>query len=104
MILAAVPDLMFRSRIGEVARAKSVEIRFVRTTEELVSGAPGATLVLLDLDRGPDAVAEIRKAAPGVRVLGFYSHVNRDVRDRAVAAGAETMTRGEFTRRLPEIL
>ncbi|GEM_PF-837460 len=109
MILAAVPDLLFRSRIGEVARLRGIEVRFVRDPETLANEAASATLLLLDLDaealRPVETIAEVRKRAPEVRILGFLSHVNRELRERAVQAGcSETQSRGEFTRQLPEIL
>ena len=96
MILAAVPDLMFRSKIAEAAKAQGVEVKFVRDADSMIREAPAASLVLVDLDN--DA---LRDAVPKltVRVLGFGSHVYPEH-----LAVCESMPRGQFARRLPEIL
>lgn len=105
MILAAVPDLLFRTRIAEAARAQSVEIRFAREPEALAADAPFASLVLVDLDGASYAVEAVRRAAPEVRIVGFYSHVHEERRERALAAGCtEVLPRGQFVRRIAEIV
>lgn len=96
MILAAVPDLMFRSKIAEAAKAKGVEVKFVRDADSLIREAPAASLVLVDLD--VDALREAVSRLSG-RVIGFGSHVHPDH-----LAVCESMPRGQFARRLPEIL
>jgi hypothetical protein len=97
MILAAVPDLMFRSKISEAAKANGVEVRFVRDPEAMLREAPGASLVLVDLDH--DALREAVPQLKG-RVIGFGSHVYPE----RLAVCEEAMTRGQFARRLPELL
>lgn len=96
MIVAAVPDLLFRSKISEAAKLRGVEVKFVRDPESMLREAAGATLVLVDLDH--DA---LREAVPKLttRVIGFGSHVYPER-----LATCESMPRGQFARRLPEIL
>lgn len=110
MILAGVIDLMFRSRIEEVARRVGREVEVVRDPDALVERArAGATLILIDLDsaafRPIETIAAIRRENPHVRIVGFLSHVHRDVQQKAMEAGCtEAIPRGEFTKRLSEIL
>jgi hypothetical protein len=56
---------------------------------------------------GPPAFEAIRaaKAHPGVRVLAFVSHVDTDLADLAVKAGAdEVLPRSRFAAQLPALL
>jgi hypothetical protein len=87
IVRALVGDLMDRSRIS--AAAPGVE--FVRTPDLLV----GADLALVDLHR-----VDLSQIPPGLRVIGFASHVDRDTIAAAAAAGIEAMPRSEFFRRV----
>ncbi|HYI44545.1 MAG TPA: hypothetical protein VE174_03675 [Actinomycetota bacterium] len=66
------------------------------------------TLVLLDLDAGGDelvaSVTELSQNSPGVRWVGFFSHVAEDLGRKATAAGIEAIPRGRFWRELPKLL
>jgi PleD family two-component response regulator len=113
MILAAVDDLMFVSRIRTAAHGVGADVRFARTADEAVGLArrEKPTLVLLDLNgRTVDPMATLAtfKSDPelaGVRVVGFVSHVQTDVIAAARAAGIdEVMARSAFTARLPNLL
>jgi hypothetical protein len=74
-------DLIMFSKVAKVAR----ELRC-----ELVRGqTEGADLVFIDLNKGPDAVAQIPAAAlSGAQVVGFCGHEAKDVRQAAMIAGA----------------
>jgi hypothetical protein len=73
------PDLLFGSKLqGALAAAG----------HEVVRAGDPADLMLVDLTAEPEArIAEA--AAAGIPRLGFYSHVEQDVRRRAEAAGFE---------------
>lgn len=67
----------------------------------------GVDLVIVDLDAGGLAlVDQIASAATveGVRVLGFFSHVDPELGDAARRAGCVVLPRGRFWRELPELL
>jgi CheY-like chemotaxis protein len=113
MILAALDDLMFSSRISTAARGVGADVRFAKTTADAVSAArelkPG--LILLDLNaRAVDAMAFLAelKSDPGLaalRVVGFVSHVQADLIAAARAAGIdEVLARSAFVSRLPRLL
>ena len=111
-VLALVDDLMFLSRILEVARGTDLNVRAVRSTAELVSAAgDAASLVLVDADSGrlpwKEAVMALRAGPRGGRspVIAFLSHVHALHADEARAAGCtRVLARGAFVRDLPRIL
>lgn len=113
MILAAVADLMFSSRIRAAAAGGAADVRFARTAREALEQARTLrpSLVLIDLNGGPldplDTIASL-KAEPtlaGTRIVGFVSHVQGNLIAAARAAGIdEVMARSAFVAKLPELL
>ena len=113
MILAAVDDLMFTSKIAAAAKGVGAEIVFVRTPDELLdkarTGAP--SLIIFDLNSRklqPTHSIALLKADPtlsAIRTLGFVSHVDGAVIAQARGAGIDdVLARSAFAARLPEIL
>src|SRR4030095_14376500 len=96
MVIVAVDDLMFSSRISTAAKASGVEIRFARSPQAVVDAvrATGAGLVILDLNSqrvSPlEAVAALKAdaALAGTPTIGFVSHVQTDLIAPARQAGA----------------
>ncbi|MEA2366438.1 MAG: hypothetical protein QOI32_1950 [Thermoleophilaceae bacterium] len=72
-----VPDLLFGSKLQGALRAAG---------HEPVGPDDVADVLVVDLTDDPDARIE-RSAAATVPRLGFYSHVEQDVRRRAEEAG-----------------
>lgn len=113
MIIIAVDDLMFSSKISATAKALGVPIQFARSPGAVVDAvrASGASLVIVDLNsqrvRPLDTVAAL-KADPSlsrVRTLGFVSHVQTGLIDQARAAGVDrVMARSAFVNQLPQLL
>lgn len=95
-------DLMARERIRSAAAQLQMKLRSTTVSEfvEALRGEP-ADVVVLDLDEGRDAVLEQLRAArsegiaPGV-VVGFYSHVDRQLGEAAEDAGCTPVRRGRF--------
>lgn len=113
MILAAVDDLMFASRISSAARAAEVEVRFVRSPDETAEQARQLkpAFVILDLNaRKPDPMATLTRlkddpALESIPVVGFVSHVDADAIAAARAAGIDqVLARSAFVARLPKLL
>ena len=110
-VLAVVPDLFFATKIAAVAKAAGVELALVPLAQAASRCAelPPA-LVLLDLHAPGEPAALVRalKADPALRaipVVGFYSHVDGELRREALAAGAdEVLPRSAFVTRLPALL
>ncbi len=98
-VVAYVPDLMDRSKLS----AADPDVSFVSRPGDLVAAAAGADLVVVDLGR--PAVFEVLADVSAVsRVVGFGSHVDRAILERAEAAGCEAMPRSQFFRSLGELL
>ena len=71
------PDLLFGSKLQGALRAAG---------HEPVAPGDAAALMVVDLTVEPDARIE-QSGSSGLPRLGFYSHVEHDVRLRAEAAG-----------------
>jgi DNA-binding NarL/FixJ family response regulator len=113
MILAAVDDFLFRSKIRATARQADVEVTFAKTSEEIIDIARhrAPSMVIFDLNSStldPIRTIATLKADPAlssVRTLGFVSHVDADRIHAARTAGAdEVMARSAFAGNLADIL
>jgi DNA-binding NarL/FixJ family response regulator len=113
MVLAAVDDLLFSSKIRATAKAAGVELAFARSPQEIIEQArtQKPSLVIFDLNSGKtDPVATIAalKADPAlasIRTLAFASHVHTDLIASARKAGADqVLPRSAFAANLAELL
>jgi DNA-binding NarL/FixJ family response regulator len=113
MIIAAVDDFLFRSKIRTVAKQAGVEITFVKTPDEIVeqSRALKPSLVIFDLNdpkADPINTVTAMKQDPElaeVRTMGFVSHVHTEIIGAARKAGVgEVLARSTFAANLAEIL
>jgi PleD family two-component response regulator len=113
MIIAAVDDLLFSSKIRTTAKQSGVELHFARTPLEILEQTRTLrpSLVIFDLNSAKaDPVRTIAtlKQDPelsAIRTLGFVSHVHTELIEEARRAGVdEVMARSAFALRLAEIL
>lgn len=112
-VIAAIEDLLFRSKVSETATQLGVEATFPRSPKKLmeVAGSSPPDLFVLDLNSHrfePLTLLRDLKAEPGLRdvpVVGFLSHVQKDLAVAAREAGCDRiMARSAFTRDLPLLL
>jgi CheY-like chemotaxis protein len=110
-LVAFMDDLLFLSRIREAAKGPGVEVRPARNLDQLKAGAPGAGLVLVDLDsqRLPtgEALAALRSdpELAGLNVVGFFSHVHAERAAAAKQAGVtRVLARSAFVQELPGLV
>ena len=112
-VLIAVEDIIFTSKIRAAAEAHGVEYDSARDVETAAAKARSSrpSLVIADLHGqrcDPFALAEAFKADPELRavpLLGFFSHVQTELRDRALAAGFDrVLPRSLFVRDLQSLL
>ena len=112
-VVAAVEDLLFRSKISETANTLGVEALFPRSPKKLVEKIHESPpdLLVLDLNSVRFEPLQLLKqlksdeASRGVPVVGFLSHVNKDLAVAARESGCDrVVARSAFTKDLPEIL
>lgn len=113
MVIVAVDDLMFASRIASTAKALGVEIAFARSPEAIIEAVRtrAPRLVIFDLNsvkvRPLEAVAALKAdaALAAVPTVGFVSHVQTELITAARAAGVDqVMARSAFVTQLPQLL
>jgi hypothetical protein len=120
VILYAAADLLWASKIKSTAEAMGLAARPVRTLEMLharLADCPEAKSLMVDLDKGEDALAliaalrqfERTSQAAGqarrLRVLAWGPHVAKDLLQAARDAGADdVLTRGALEHNMEEVL
>ena len=113
MVLVAVDDLLFSSKIRATAQQAGVELTFARSPEEILGQARARkpALVIFDLNSGktdPINTISALKADPelaALRTIGFASHVHTELIAAARKAGADqVLPRSAFAGNLAEIL
>jgi hypothetical protein len=110
-IVACVEDLFFRSKIDATARHLNVPVRFsdCRGLPAACSDS-GAVAVLLELSANGEALKMVRElrsneATRELPIIGFLSHVDRQLARDADAAGVtRVLPRSEFSETLPEMV
>jgi DNA-binding NarL/FixJ family response regulator len=114
MVLIFVRDMLFTSKIREVARQLGVKVTSIPASAAndataLPTPGPETRLVILDL-RLPEALPLLTTLASsaahkGLRTIGFVDHERTDVMDQARALGcSEVMAKGQFSNSLPRLL
>ena len=110
-VLAVVPDLFFATKIAATAKAVSVTLELVSLAGALdACAANPPDLLLLDLHAPGDPHSLVRALKADahtaeVPVCGFFSHVEIQRRDGALAAGIDVaLPRSAFVNRLPALL
>ena len=112
-VLAAVEDLLFKSKISETASTLGIEASFARNPKRLLEALRESPpdLLVLDLNSARfEPLALLRsvrsdEATSDVPTIGFLSHVQKDLAVAAREAGCDRIVaRSAFTRDLPQIL
>lgn len=113
MVVAAVDDLLFASKLRTAARQLDVALVFARTPDDILAAVRehAPQLLILDLNGTRMAPLETLRAVKGdaalsqVPVVGYVSHVDVDLVAAAHAAGADrVMARSQFVAQLPDLL
>ena len=112
-ILAAVEDLLFKSKISETASQLGIEAAFPRNPRKLLEALRESPpdLLVLDLNSARfEPLVLLRsvrsdEATRDVSTVGFLSHVQKDLAVAAREAGCDrVVARSAFTKDLPRIL
>lgn len=108
-VVYLVKDLLFSSKIREIAAQVGVGVEPFRDAAKLAEGAKGAKLVILDLrlSEAMDALDRLHQASEtrDIESVGFVDHEKVDLMDAASARGCRrVMAKGRFTQELAVIL
>ena len=107
-VLALIDDLFFQAKLLETAKQLGVDVSTCQTPDaldqEIAKAAPKLVLIDLNARANPlDAVSRVRARA--IPLIGFLSHVEVDLAERARQAGCrEVLPRSKFTANLATIL
>lgn len=111
-----IEDLFFTAKIQETARKLGVKVAFIKNEKEqiatLVDGADPdrPALIVFDLNNAnakpmtliPKLKTKLKKTTS---IIGFLSHLQGDLKAKAVEAGCDTvMPRAAFSQNLPNLL
>ena len=112
-----IEDLFFLAKISETARKVGVKVVFVKATDkEAIASLTAAEeedrpgLIVFDLNNAtvkpltliPKLKAKLKRSTS---IIGFLSHIQGDLKAKAVEAGCDTvMARAAFSQNLPNLL
>jgi len=108
-IVAMMDDLFFQMKVAETAKHLGLELKVATNVDALLGLLdPAPNLVIVDLNARSQplaAIERVRAAQKDLKVIGFLSHVQRDLAAQAHSAGCnEVMPRSAFTENLAAIL
>jgi len=91
-VAALIPDLLFGSKVQASLEAAGHEVDLISGDVEAWDQVGGIDVLIVDLTSDLDGIGLVETLATGgelhdVRTLGFFAHVQPEVRDRALAAG-----------------
>jgi hypothetical protein len=106
--IAFVPDLLFGSNLLGALQAGGHETVLVSGASDLQAALSGADVLIVDLTAESGERIELVRPAlgPGLpRTLGFFAHVEKDVRSQAEAAGFDLVVpRSRMARAAAELV
>lgn len=109
-VLALIPDLLFGSRVQGALTAAGHRVDLLSDPGAVRERLAGAGLLIVDLTGDLDGAALVGElASDGVlgsrRTLGFYAHVEPEVRGRALRAGFDLVVpRSRMAREAAKLL
>jgi hypothetical protein len=115
-IFCFIEDLFFLAKIQETARKVGVKVGFVKADKDIVSRladvpeAERPSLIVFDLNNASakplTLIPRIKnKLKRGTSVIGFLSHLQGDLKAKAIEAGCDmVMPRSAFSQNLPNLL
>jgi hypothetical protein len=107
-----IDDLFFIAKISETARKLGVKVAFVKNDKEQIAALTSAAeedrpgLIVFDLNNAnAKPLTLIPKLKKTTSIIGFLSHLQGDLKAKAVEAGCDTvMPRAAFSQNLPNLL
>lgn len=110
-----IEDLFFTAKINETSRKLGVKVAFVKNDKDVIAQLTGDEedrpgLIVFDLNNAnakpltliPKLKSKLKR---GTSIIGFLSHLQGDLKAKAVEAGCDTvMPRAAFSQNLPNLL
>jgi CheY-like chemotaxis protein len=115
-IYCFIEDLFFLAKIQEAARKIGVKVAFVKADKDIVSRLADVpegsrpSLIVFDLNnvsaKPLTLIPRLKsKMKRGTSVIGFLSHLQGDLKAKAMEAGCDmVMPRSAFSQNLPNLL
>ncbi len=115
-IYCFIEDLFFLAKIQETARKLGIKVGFVKAEKDVVSKITASSeqdrpsLIVFDLNNANakplTLIPKIRtKLKKGTSIIGFLSHLQGDLKVKAIEAGCDmVMPRSAFSQNLPNLL
>jgi len=115
-IYCFIEDLFFLAKINETARKLGIKVGFVKNDKESLAKLTDApedarpSLIVFDLNNANakplTLIPKIKnKLKRGTSVIGFLSHLQGDLKVKAIEAGCDmVMPRSAFSQNLPNLL
>jgi CheY-like chemotaxis protein len=110
-VAALIDDLLFGSKVKGGLEAAGHEVDLISGGVEAWDEVGGIDVLVVDLTADDvDAIGLVETLAAGgelrgVRTLGFFAHVQPEVRERALAAGFDQVVpRSRMAREGPELV
>jgi hypothetical protein len=111
-----IEDLFFVAKIQEAARKMGIKVEFAKSEKDTLARITGAdeetraSLIVFDLNNVnakpltliPKLKAKLKR---GTSIIGFLSHLQGDLKAKAIEAGCDmVMPRSAFSQNLPNLL
>src|SRR5580698_1571957 len=114
-IFCFIDDLFFLAKIQETARKLGIKVGFVKADKDVVAKMTAAeqdrpSLIVFGLNNANakplTLIPKIRtKLKKGTSIIGFLSHLQGDLKVKAIEAGCDmVMPRSAFSQNLPNLL
>jgi CheY-like chemotaxis protein len=105
-ILAVMNDLFFSVKINDGAKRLGMTVEFVKDkTVALKKIKERPPLVIFDLNCSEAEPLKLIQASAGIPTIGFVSHVQTELRQKAAEAGCgKVVARSAFAQNLDQLL
>jgi len=114
-IFCFIEDLFFLAKIQETSRKLGIKVAFVKADKDVIARLTDSerdrpSLIVFDLNNAnakpltliPKLRAKLKK---GTSIIGFLSHLQGDLKAKAIEAGCDmVMPRSAFSQNLPNLL
>jgi PleD family two-component response regulator len=112
-VIVAIDDIFFASKVNAVAQQVGATLSYAKTTEDILAKARAEqpSLIIFDLNsmrcHPVDTIKFLKQdqLLKNIPTLGFLSHVQVDLQQRAIEAGCDqVIPRSVFAQSLASIL